>query len=366
MHKELKKLARDEGAHAVGFASVDRLTDKPSMDAGYLLPGARSIVSIMIPLDKEIIREYLAKKDRERHQHHETEVYRDLYRIGTSLAAFLRRHGHRAVVAEPNLDYRYKDNPAHRRVPYRVRQAVADRFTRDSILPVSLLKRALLPRLYHASFQSVDWNLTPSFSHRYGAVAAGTGAMGWSGNVLHPDHGARVLYNTVITDAELPPDPMLEKTPCDGCRICTRVCQSDFIRPKEEASVRIGGREIVHNRKRHNLRCIFVCAGFSGRNKHPGWSTWSPGRVQLPESDDGLEDAWKAFVLRNFWKKNYYSKVLTDLTYHSELGFIRKKEERFATTCGNCQIVCWETRKERKDNYEILINSTTVAGMAEG
>ena len=25
----------------------------------------------------------------------------------------------------------------------------------------------------------------------YGAIAAGIGAMGWSGNVLHPDHGAR-------------------------------------------------------------------------------------------------------------------------------------------------------------------------------
>ena len=59
-------------------------------------------------------------------------------------------------------------------------------------------------------------------------------------------------------------------------------------------------------------------------------------------------------------KKNYYSKVFADLLYHSEFGLIRKKENRFATTCGNCQLVCWKTREERMQNYEILINSGVV------
>ena len=44
---------------------------------------------------------------------------------------------------------------------------------------------------------------------------------------------------------------------------------------------------------------LFVCAGFPGRNKHPGWSTWSPGRVALPDSDDALEACWKEFVKAN-------------------------------------------------------------------
>ena len=101
-------------------------------------------------------------------------------------------------------------------------------------------------------------------------------------------------------------------------------------------------------------------AGLSGQNKYKGWTTWSPGRVTLPEADNELEEFWKRFVQKNLWRKNYYSKVFSDLLYHSEFGFIRKKEDRFPSTCGNCQLVCWETRKQRKDNYDILTNSPMV------
>ncbi len=360
MHEKLKKIALEQGAAAVGISGVDRLTGRPSMDADYLLPGARSIVSIMMPLDGGIIRDYLGKKDREGYQRHETDIYRKLYRIGEELVSCLSEDGHRAVVAEPNLDYRYKDEPAYRRVPYRVRQAVADGFARDSILPIRLLKRWILPWIYDTSFESIDWNLTPTFSHRYGAVAAGIGALGWSGNVLHPDFGARVLFITVITDCSLPADPMMTRNPCDGCRFCTRVCQSSFIHTSSKTCVTVGGQTFEHNRKAHNLRCIFVCAGFSGQNRYRDWSTWSPGRVPLPESDDRLEDFWREFVFSNFWRKNFYSKVLTDLAAHSELGFIRKTSERFASTCGNCQLVCWETRKQRQENYDVLVQGGVV------
>lgn len=359
----VKELARSSGAAAVGIASVDRLTDKPSMDAGYLLPGARSIISIMLPLDDRIIRDYLGKKDREGLQQHETETYRKLYAIGTEIADLLKKEGHRAVVAEPNLDYRYKDSKEYKKVPYEIRQKLSDWLGSDSPWPVAKFKKMILPILYEVSVKkSVDWNLTPSFSHRYGAVAAGIGGFGWSGNVLHPDFGARVLYNTVITDLDLPSDPMLDNSPCDGCRICTKVCQSNFINPKEKTAVTIGGRSFEHNKKAHNLRCIFVCAGFSGQNKHAGWSTWSPGRVILPESDDALELFWKKFVTTNMWYRNFYSKVMADLQYHSEKGFIRKETDRFATTCGNCQLVCWQTRELRRENYEILVNSGVVTG----
>jgi len=209
--------------------------------------------------------------------------------------------------------------------------------------------------------KSTDWNLTPSFSHRYGAVAAGIGYLGWSGNVLHPAYGARVLYNTVITDSELKPDPMIEKNPCDGCRICTKVCQSKFISVKDRDQVVIGGRKFVHNKKGHNLRCIFVCAGLSGQNEYPDWSTWSPGRIVLPPSDEQLEEFWIEFISKKAWQRNYYSKVFSDLLYHSEFGFIRKKKESLVMTCGNCQLVCWKTKKQRQENYDILINSGEVA-----
>jgi epoxyqueuosine reductase len=202
--------------------------------------------------------------------------------------------------------------------------------------------------------KGVNWNLLPSFSHRYGAVAAGLGTLGWSGNVLHPKWGARVLYNTVITDAVLEPDPMLEEQSCDGCRICTRVCQGRFIHAKQRDAVTIGARRFEHNKKAHNLRCILVCAGFSGQSEIPGWSTWSPGRLKLPARDEELEPYWSALLKDNLWRGNHVSKVLSDLVFHTEYGFVDKPHDRFETTCGNCQLVCWRDRAERKENYKLL------------
>jgi epoxyqueuosine reductase QueG len=358
--RELKRLALDEGAGAVGVASADRLGGVASMDPNYLLPGACSIVSLMLPLDGDLVRRYLSKDDHDSLERHEVETYRGLYRIGQRVASFLHSNGYRAVVAEPNLDYRYKDTPEYTRTPYRVRQGIMDWFASESGRLVTAIKGKLFKPLYKRDAATTDWNLTPSFSHRYGAVAAGIGTFGWSGNVLHPDHGARVYYNTVVTDAPMKSDPYMKETPCDGCRYCARVCQSGMIHMKKEDRVRIGGKTFTHNKKGHNLRCIIVCGGLSGQSMHKGWSTWSPGRITVPDTDENIETFWNEFVLENGWKHNYYSKVLTNLVYHAEHGFIRRDQDRMRTTCGFCQFVCSKTRKERKENYEAILASGEV------
>lgn len=360
MKARLLRLAEEAGARGLGVAPADRMGNLPSMDPEYLLPGTRSVLSILVPYDGEKVRRYLAKEDHAGFQEHETEVYRSLYRIGKALETLLRAEGHRALVCEPNLDYRFKDSSRYRRVPYPVRQRFVD-FVRSpgpsSLLP---LKRLLVRLFFLRDTASVDWNLTPSFSHRYGAVAAGLGSFGWSGNVMTPAFGSRVLFNTVLTTAALEPDPMLDETPCDGCRVCVRVCQAGMIHPKEEDRVLLGGRTFIHGRKGHNLRCILCCAGFTGQSRYPGWSTWSPGRIRLPETDRGMVEFWNRQALENLWKPQYYAKVLADLVFHNEYGFIRKPCDRFLTTCGNCQLVCWENRKDRERNHEILVTSGEV------
>ena len=47
MEAEIKSLACAGGAADVGIASVDRLAGAPSMDASYLLTGAKAVVSVM-------------------------------------------------------------------------------------------------------------------------------------------------------------------------------------------------------------------------------------------------------------------------------------------------------------------------------
>jgi len=361
MENRIKEIALQAGAAGVGISSVDRLdASVPSMDPEYALPGARSIISVMMPLDGDVIRRYLGKEDHQPLQRHETEVYRDLFAVSARIADFLTSHGNRAVAVEPNLDYRFKDGRKYRRIPFVWRQKTAEWLSSSSGPLTTFFKRLLVQLLYEKTSDYTDWNLTPRFSHRYGAVAAGLAGFGWSGNVMSPQFGSRVLFDTVITDAGLASDPMLEESPCDGCRICTRVCQVGMIHETRESHVTIGGKRHTHAKRGHNLRCIFCCAGFTGQDLHRQWSTWSPGRISLPDNDDNIVEFWNTFAKENLWKHNYYSRCLSDLVFHSDYGFIRKPRDRFRTTCGNCQLVCWETREQRRENYRILTSGGVV------
>ncbi len=364
MKDRIKQLARSAGAQDAGLTGVDRLGGLPSMDASYLLPGARSVVSLMVAHDADIVERYLAKQDRMAMQRHETELYRRLDRIARSVAVFLEEQGFRTAVPEPNLDYRYKRKAAYRRVPPRVRQGLTDWLARDAPTALRPLKRALVARLPEQLLSGGSFRLIPTFSHRYGAVAAGIGALGWSGNVLHPRFGARVLYGSVLTDAVLTPDPMLEETPCDGCRICTAVCQGGFMDPKRQDSVVIGGRRSHHNKKASNLRCIFVCGGLTGQSRHARWSTWSPGRIELPESDGELPDLWQRVARASLGHRNHYSQALANLQYHADHGYLRNTQERFVITCGYCQLVCAPSRQARKRLRRCIVQAGCVPAVA--
>lgn len=361
MKEQITKVAKEKGAGAVGVSSTKRLAGGPvSNDAHYVLPSAKSIVSVMLPYDGGIIRRYLGKEDHTGFQQHETDVYRKLFWISKSIEAFLRSEGFEAVACEPNLDYRYKYSAAYKKTPYWIRQGYVDWVRSKSGAIGTALKRSSVGFAYDREATVVDWNLTPSFAHRAGAVATGLAAYGWSGNVLSPEYGARVLFNTVVTSAELESDAILAESPCDGCKYCTRVCQVGMIDPKQKDSVVIEGKVFDRGKRGHNLRCVLCCGGMTGQGKHKGWSTWSPGRLDLPDTDDDIVTFWDEFSKNNLWKHNYYSKVLSDLVFLREYGFVRKPHERFMTTCANCQIICWKTREERKENYEILVNSGEV------
>jgi len=357
LEPEIKRLGMSMGATAVGISQVSRLPRLPSADTGHMLPGTRSMVSIMVHYQEDIVARYLGKLDWRSLHRHETELYGKLDRIARALVRLLLHRGHRAVAGEPNLDYRYKSRLGYRVVPHRFKQALADWLASDSIPPVQRAKRALAPRLYSWALRTTGWRLTPGFSHRYGAVACGLGVLGWSGNLLHPDHGARVLCNTVLTGADLQSDEMLTAEVCDGCRLCARSCQSGFVRLKERDHVDIGGRRFVHNRKASNLRCIMVCGGFSGQSRFPEWSTWSKGRVALPEDDADLQRSWDQLVANHLGYENHHSGTLADLLYHSEYGYVRKLKERFRTTCGYCQFVCAPTSNRRRELYELLTSA---------
>ncbi len=67
-------------------------------------------------------------------------------------------------------------------------------------------------------------------SHRHVAAEAGLGTIGVPTFIVTPRFGPRVYFNTILTDAELEPDPKLDFDPCGtDCDECISACPSHAI-----------------------------------------------------------------------------------------------------------------------------------------
>lgn len=191
--RDVRAFARKRGAHLVGIAPVERFVEGP---VGHrppdLLPGARSVIVVGVRLFQSVLdlREICAESrlippdvlpDVQSHYyrrtHYET-VNWCLQIIGHQVAYWLAEAGH-DVMPTPVT---YDAGDLSSRVPG-----------------------------YYAPF-----------SHRHAAVAAGLGVFGRNNLVLTPRYGPRVRFNSVITTAELDPDPMVEEALClaDDCDAC--------------------------------------------------------------------------------------------------------------------------------------------------
>ena len=62
------------------------------------------------------------------------------------------------------------------------------------------------------------------------AVDCGLGEIGFSGSVLTDDFGPSQRWGFIITDAELPPDPLVTPHLCDDCRECVKACPGHALR----------------------------------------------------------------------------------------------------------------------------------------
>ncbi|MCK4722769.1 MAG: epoxyqueuosine reductase, partial [Dehalococcoidia bacterium] len=210
LKEEIFSMARRMGIDKVGFTTRERLADAPpSGDLGYLLPSARSAISLVVALDKAAIRAYLSKADQMAHTRDHRASYMKVIEAGRAIQQLLKDRGYEAATSWPNFEYRRSQ-----------------------------------PSL----------TLVPPVSHRYVAVASGIGWVGWSGNVITPEYGATISLSSVVTSAELEPDEPLEQgNSCKECRLCAAVCASHFVSPKEETTVTIAGHTYTHNKKAPNL-----------------------------------------------------------------------------------------------------------------
>ena len=324
LESQIKIISREGGAALVGIASRERLYDAPpSGDPAYLLASARSIISFAVTLDRKISRDFLSKKDWLSHCEERKQLARSLYGIADSLVDFLKSEGFDAIGVDINNNYRPESG---------------------------------------AGDVTEMTEFIPEFSHRYGAVAAGIGRLGWSGNLLTPDYGALVELGTVLTSAKLESDPLLENNPCDRCKLCTAVCPVEMMSKKKTIMVRVAGIDEEIAEKRPNTCCWIGCTGYHGLAPNNKWSNWSPYRLDypLPQNKNEL-DALNIRLQKADPQMHLEENSFTD--YRKAMF----NPDWFTNTvCGNCRLVCWKNREDREENRRLIVNSGVVALKPDG
>lgn len=317
MHK-FRSLALDyplsEGAVISGIATIGSLAGgPPSTDLTGVLPDAKSAVVFAVPLDPKHIESFLGKKDRLSHERDSISKNNIATGIAAGLADFLRQKGFNSIPISTNKVYRAEE-----------------------------MKRGLM---------------IPDVSLRYLAVAAGIGHFGLSGNVITKHDGAAIVLGAMVTAAEfaatvpLPPNDNY----CDECGLCLESCASGFMDGTELEKVFLGGIQYVYSKRRNQLRCQFVCGGFSGLHESGKWSSWSPGRWCLPQSDDNILSA----LMPGF--QSYYKwPEIEGGQYHVMM------KKKLLLTCGNCQLICVPEKRERLRRHLLLTRSGVVVQRMNG
>ena len=319
----IKGVALGSGVARAGVAGLEDLAGPPEADPGRVLPGATAVVSFLVVEPEDAIMKYLSKKDPEPYRDHFYENIQLLGRAGLAVAEALRSRGFRAVALSPNGVYTEGSNPVQ--------------------------------------------GLRPPFAHRYAAVAAGLGAIGLSGNVMTPEYGSRVALGSVICDAPLVADAPLEDNPCTGCKRCVYSCPAGFIGREETVTFTLGGRPITHAKKGLHARCAVSCAGFAGLSRDGRWSTWAP--AQPIPADDPEMLRLLADLSAKYFRRRAERPELPDFFRLSrpmagypeaEQGILARSRFDTYTTCGNCAIVCFETKEQRARARRALRKSGVV------
>ena len=342
--KRISGYLLENGAVSVGFSTKETLQDShPCADITYLMESGRSAVSFVVPLNREYLRCWLAKEDRLAHQREQVAAYVKIRDLSDGVAEMLRGKGYGAIGTTPNATLGRGPSGGPQ----------MDDATGTA--PSDLFRRAL---------ENV---MNPEISHRYLAVASGAGSFGWSGNVGVKGYGSAVFLGTTITDAELEPTSPLsdEENFCCNCKACVGACPMEMFSAKEAMAVTLGGREYTHAARIDFYRCFVCCGGSTGLHKSKEWSSWSPGRFEVPEDHDGLVETHMRASEARGERIPLEGGGMTGQYFSADTA-PGQTDKPAIETCGMCSFVCTGDKKENIENLKILQNSGCVIQYPDG
>ncbi len=181
--------------------------------------------------------------------------------------------------------------------------------------------------------KDMDWRRqSGEISHRHAAVAAGLGEFGLSGVVITPDYGTRIRFISILTRAELPPDPpRLRQELCTQCGKCLEACPNQALREDFKVSFEMEGTRLSYVLVDKH-RCYYNILGLG-----PG----SGGIINRPikqKSGRLREKDLSKNIIRAFLKKPTDS--LVQLTMQHAVDWV--------DWCGRCLHVCTPNPKNLK------------------
>jgi epoxyqueuosine reductase QueG len=363
LEENIREFARKAGARLTGIAGPERLSGPPSLNPTYTMPGAKSVVSLVLPMNVPSIYDFLGKKSSGPHNIDQARMNQQIHRIAKETADYIVNLGYRAKAVPANNTYR----------------------------------RALDP-----------FCTRPSFSHRFAAVVSGLGTFGLSGNVVTREFGAAVYLGSLVTDAVLKSDPVLPARQamdgrCRTCKLCDKSCTLRMFEDNEEEHLLLNG-ELHARGKRNNVDfCNLSCFGLHAISQDKKWSNW--GRHVVNEWLDNQPDPKESRYVRGMlmrqsamsgdstprfevirrigarlWPREEIEdflpayenlpaeeKDICDLLVRTQekLGVFGLKDP-YVLTCGQCALVCGPDYAETKRRYDLLTQSGFVVPGPDG
>ncbi len=234
----VKEVARRYGAALVGVAPVERFDPMPPVhDAapeGHhpkdFLPEARSVISVAQPILNPVMDAPATLVDKEmamvpahvKYQYLEMlynrtgHVVQDymLEFIGQMVGQYLMTKGYEAMI--------FPTTGLHPSV--------------DGLSDIQIWEGPASEKA--REFSPFRYTFGP-FSHRHAATRAGLGEFGYNNLLLTKEFGARQRLNSIVTDAELVPDPLIEEPIClrDKCNLCLKACIMSCITMRDDPEV---------------------------------------------------------------------------------------------------------------------------------
>jgi epoxyqueuosine reductase QueG len=226
-------MAQRDTAALVGVAPVERFDPLPPLHdaapkgshARDFLPEARSVISIAMPVLNPVLDApaVLADREMEMIPPHAKYEYLELFYdrvghfvhdvklefIGQALGQFLMGEGQEAMI--------FPTTGLHPHV--------------EGMTDIEIWET-------HEDHTPSQYTSGP-FSHRHAATRAGLGEFGYNNLVVTKEFGPRQRFNSIVTDAELRPDPLVAEPIClrDECRLCLRACIAQCITMRDDPEV---------------------------------------------------------------------------------------------------------------------------------